>query len=127
MKLRIRENTIRLRMSQSEVEEFADKGSVETVTRFAPEAEFCYRITRLDGATSLQAHLDGQTITIAVPEADARDWAATNRVGIEGEMPIGNEETLSILIEKDFQCLNERAGEDESDMFPNPNAGMGHG
>jgi hypothetical protein len=29
---------------------------------------------------------------------------------------------LNILVEKDFACLAPRAGEDERDMYPHPNA-----
>ncbi len=35
--------------------------------------------------------------------------------------------TLTLLLEKDFACLVEREGEDESDMFPHPHAGQNNG
>ncbi len=50
-------------------------------------------------------------------------WATTNQVSIRGEQQLEDGSTLGILVEKDFQCLTEREDEDESDMFPNPQAG----
>ncbi|MFT5833421.1 MAG: hypothetical protein ACI97N_001048, partial [Cognaticolwellia sp.] len=44
-----------------------------------------------------------------------------NQVGFKYEMPLENGEILSLLLEKDFVCLDER-GEDESDNYPNPKA-----
>jgi hypothetical protein len=32
---------------------------------------------------------------------------------------------LGILVEKDFACLAPREGEDESDMYPHPEAKQG--
>ena len=48
----------------------------------------------------------------------ASDWVNTELVGMDNHSD--NDEKLKILIEKDFACLTERVGEDESDMFPHP-------
>jgi hypothetical protein len=47
-------------------------------------------------------------------------WAASEQVSIEGEQTLDDGEKLSILVEKDFACLAPRPGEDESDMYANP-------
>jgi len=51
-------------------------------------------------------------------------WATTDLVGLEHQIQLKGEEKLAILIEKDFKCLQERPGEDEEDMFPNPDEGI---
>ena len=40
----------------------------------------------------------------------------------EGEQVLEDGERLAILVEKDFVCLTDRENEDESDMFPHPEA-----
>jgi hypothetical protein len=39
---------------------------------------------------------------------------------MSGEQVLDDGAKLTILVEKDFACLTPREGEDESDMFPNP-------
>jgi hypothetical protein len=127
MKLRIRENTIRLRLTQSEVLAVADRGAVEGSTDFGP-ATFVYAL-RADlppGApllASLETHDEqGRTKVIMVIRAASdvvRAWARSDdEVGFEGSV-----RSLQVLVEKDFACLKPRrggAGEDD-DAFPNPN------
>jgi hypothetical protein len=50
-------------------------------------------------------------------------WASSEQVSITGEQQHNNGDKLVILVEKDFACLAPREGEDESDMFPHPQAG----
>ncbi|HEV2247037.1 MAG TPA: hypothetical protein VGW37_10345 [Terriglobia bacterium] len=59
-------------------------------------------------------------IRILIPEGDVLEWVSTEQVGIERVQEIGGNAQLKILVEKDFKCLNARAGEDEGDRFPNP-------
>jgi hypothetical protein len=54
--------------------------------------------------------------------SQAKDWANSVREGIYYDQGVSEDTILKILIEKDFQCLHKRAGEDETDNFPNPRA-----
>ena len=60
-------------------------------------------------------------IVVQVTADQAHSWAASEQVGYSGDVPlqIGS---VSVLIEKDFTCITPRAGEEESDTFPNPQA-----
>lgn len=60
------------------------------------------------------------TITVFVPEKIAREWTATEVVGYNYTIPLENGAALSMLIEKDFVCL-DHTFEDQSDNYPNPN------
>ena len=62
-------------------------------------------------------------MTVRLPETTVLAWATTDQVSIRGEQQLEDGATLGILVEKDFQCLTEREDEDESDMFPHPQAG----
>ena len=114
MKLRIRENSIRLRLTKSEVAEFGEKGLIENSTEFGKSA-FIYALKSSDSAQNLQASFENGRIEIVVPKAITENWTNTEEVGISGEI-----ESLKVLIEKDFACLTVRENEDESDAFPNP-------
>lgn len=115
MKLRIRENSVRLRLTQSEVAELAESGLVENKTDFGSGQVFVYSVSASDSSNRLKATFEGGHIGIIVPTMTANRWAGTEEVGIEGM-----DGTLNIMIEKDFACLTVREGEDESDAFPNP-------
>lgn len=119
MKLRVRGNSLRLRLSRSEVETFDRVGRVEEAVRFGPGAQLVYAMERAtDGA--LSARLEGSLVTVSIPAGLADSWCRTDQVGLEADHPTGDGQTLRILIEKDFTCLKIRSGEDESDAFPNP-------
>ena len=68
MKLRVRGNSLRLRLSRSEVETFDHVGRVEEAVRFGPGAQFVYAMERTpDGA--LSARLEGALVTVSIPAA----------------------------------------------------------
>jgi hypothetical protein len=119
MKLRIRGNSVRLRVSQSEVKALAERGYTEDCTRFAPGVELTYRLAVVP-AGAVRALLTGSTVEVGIPRAELERWLAPSEVTIRAEQPIGSGERLSILVEKDFECLEPREGEDASDLFPNP-------
>lgn len=114
MKLRIRGNSVRLRLTKSEVSEFSAKGKVENKTDFG-NSVFIYALKSSEKAEKLEAKFKNGKIEIIVPQAEAKDWAETEKIGISAET-----QNLKILIEKDFVCLTQREGEDESDNFPHP-------
>ncbi|MEZ5427594.1 MAG: hypothetical protein R2747_15095 [Pyrinomonadaceae bacterium] len=124
MKLRIRGNSIRLRLTQSEIENFGRTGLIEETVEFGPlpRQRLVYALASSDRAGEVFGRYDGGKITIVVPQATAENWASTDEVGITGEQDLGESGILRILIEKDFACLTERPFEDESDNFPNPKA-----
>jgi hypothetical protein len=55
-----------------------------------------------------------------VPRDTVVRWAGGNEVGMSAEQPAGEGDTLSILIEKDFECVDAPASEPQDDAFPNP-------
>ena len=123
MKLRIRGNSLRLRLSRREVTELAEQGRVEDAIAFGagPASRLVYALAVSDEAPAAFAHLEGGRIQVTLPTASAREWTSSDRVGIEAEQPNGDGSVLRILVEKDFECLVTRPGEDDRDAYPNPN------
>ncbi len=122
MKLRLRGNSVRLRLTKTEVAQFGETGSVRETVEFGtePHGQFVYELTTSAQVEDVRATLEINRLTIMVPESQAKEWTQTNRVGLGTEQSTGEGKTLRILIEKDFACLEERPNEDESDAFPNP-------
>ena len=121
MKLRILGNSIRLRVGKSELAELAEKGAVADAIHFAPGQALTYRIV-VDRSGRTSARFSAGEITVMVPGGDVQSLATTDLVSIRGSQQLAAGESLSILIEKDFECLVPRAGEDPRDLYDNPAA-----
>ncbi|MBK8495278.1 MAG: hypothetical protein IPL50_09765 [Chitinophagaceae bacterium] len=119
MKLRIKGNSLRMRLTKTEVSKLASAGYLEEQTVFAGN-KFIYALQVAEDATELSAALDANTITMFVPRSFVQDWPVNNVVGCDAHMHISETETLYLLLEKDFVCLDE-THEDQADNFENPN------
>jgi hypothetical protein len=122
MKLRIRGDTLRLRLTQGEIRRLRETGSVVDTIHFGT-GELHYELRSADVPAPV-ARFDGNKIEVSLPRARANAWADGDEVGIAAEQPLEHG-TLSLLIEKDFRCLAPRAGEDDGDAFPNPGTESG--
>jgi len=122
MKLRIKGNTLRLRLLRSEVDRLSHSGVVSDEIRFGVETDQAlkYTIAASDGVDVATAQFNDNQILILVPDTDALDWTTTDRVGIEATQDVGDSAVLSIVIEKDFECTSRPDDHDRADAFPNP-------
>jgi len=123
MKLRTRANTLRLRLTQTEVARIAEGHSVEERLYVGPtEADVLGTELRpTPSLESIGAKFEGRTLVVELPQSIASTWARGDEVGLRAEVPAPGGRTLGILIEKDFACLTRRAAEEDEDAFPNPN------
>jgi hypothetical protein len=115
MKLRIRGNSIRLRLTQSEVETIKNKGFIEEKTEFPNGQNFVYLLLVSATSDSISANFSENKMSIFLPKSVAENWATSAEVGISAEI-----ESLKILVEKDFKCLTPRTGDEDADTFPHP-------
>ena len=120
MKIRIRGNSIRYRLTMSEVESFSRTGYYEESTNFGTGL-FRYALKAVPGTPHLGASFENDVITLTMSLSDARTWATDARVGFDHQLSLPGGESLVLLVEKDFACLDE-TGEDQSDNYPNPKA-----
>ena len=125
MKLRIRDNSIRLRLTRGEVETLRVEGLVSGRTGFPGGRDFRYILESSPASVSPGAFLSDCVMTVRLPETTVLAWAATEQVSIDGEQLLNDGEKVMILVEKDFACLAPREGEDESNMYPHPDAESG--
>ena len=123
MKLRIRGNSVRLRLKQGEVETLASGNSIVEHTQF-PGSVLTYRLDVSD-EDDITASFDAGSLSVRLPRSAVSTWAATDQVSLAGESG-----ELALLVEKDFQCLSpgeHRSHDDDDDTFPHPEAGTGKG
>lgn len=113
MKIRIKGNSLRYRLSMSDVARFVQEGYIEESVDFGG-ARLTYALQKANEA-SFRAEFINSRICVFMPAAQADEWGKTDRVGFDSTT-----DGLYILIEKDFKCL-DNVSEDQSDNYPNPN------
>ena len=118
MKIRIKGNTVRYRLTKTEVANLATKGLVEEQTEFN-EQTFTYALQAKEGIENLDASFKNNTITIFFPSNQTIALRDGEQVGHQFDMPIKDGKTMFLLVEKDFVCLDE-THEDQGDNYPNP-------
>lgn len=114
MKIRIKDNSIRFRLTQSEVAELDKNGIISSYTEF-PNQTFTYAIERTK-EDAFSAAFSENRMVLRMPAPMVHEWVSSDRVGFDGQSG-----KIKILIEKDFVCLDNTL-EDQSDNYPNPNA-----
>jgi len=112
MKIRIKEQSIRFRLTQSDVKNLDAQGALEEHTDFLT-GRFTYAIEQTE-VENLSATFENGRITLQIPREMINELVSTDQVGFSG-----NTGTLKLLIEKDFTCLDSTI-EDQSDNYPNP-------
>lgn len=120
MKLRIKGNSIRIRITQTEIKQLGENRQVIEETRFNQTSALNYILQIQSSINEIKAELYDSTIRISLPQSVADNWLNSDQVGLDVKQEIGGRDILNIVIEKDFSCLRPRGDEDESDLLPNP-------
>lgn len=129
MKLRIKGNSLRLRLTQTEVARIGMGERVSESIKFGAGARLTYTLESSENAAHINAHFMYNHITVTLPLTQASEWVNTNLVGLRAEQTLADENVadeescskLTLLIEKDFVCIDGDSGEEQTDAFPNPN------
>jgi hypothetical protein len=117
VKIRILDDAVRLRLERDEVDAIRLGKSVEASTHFA-DAQVLRYCLRADDVAKVQCTFRDNRLSVILPVRIATHWANDETaVSIRGEHG-----PTSVLVEKDFECLDPRAGEDQSNRFRNPKA-----
>ncbi len=119
MKLRIRENTLRIRITQTELENLGKGTLVESAIHFPNGTLLSYGLQATENESTTIQFVENN-IQISLGSLDVETMLDDKIVGIQS-MHALESGTLDLLIEKDFNCLHKRGIED-ADTFPNPNS-----
>lgn len=118
MKLRIKGDTLRIRLSITEVKQLGEQGYIEENTHFG-DSTLCYAVQATNDVDKLTATYTNNKITLLLPTVLAQGWEASPLVGYDAYMNETNGQKLYLLLEKDYKCLDNTV-EDQSDNFENP-------
>ena len=112
MKIRIKGDSLRYRLTRSDLNTLATEGSLKESTNFGANV-LLYAI-KIKDTTLLEATFSGNEITLFMSQNMISELTDTDKVGFDNKFG-----TLNLLVEKDFTCL-DNVEEDQSDNFPNP-------
>jgi len=121
MKLRLLDDSIRLRLSRDEVIAAEEHGIVEGQTRFPDGSVFTFALEALKNSSNASASYASDRLVVKLPALTISAWARDDTaVSLHDELtlPLGGQ--LKLLVEKDFRCISPRGDEDQSNLFQNP-------
>src|SRR6185369_3001866 len=121
MKLRLKSNSIRLRLGRSELAHLLEHHTIKESTPFTPLHTLTYVLSTTT-APHIAATFEHNAIHVRVPLNTLRCWAASPDLSLSATQPINDSTSLSILIEKDLECRDPATRESQLDAFPNPAA-----
>ena len=116
MKLRFRNNSLRLRVNQQEVETLAAGTDLQEQVQFPGGAALTYVLGLCSGSSPCAA-LENTTIRVSLPAHEVRTWAANEEIGLYFDVPVASGK-LKVAIEKDLVCIDGPEEERDPDAFP---------
>ena len=121
MKIRIQGNSIRFRLKQTEVKHFNEEGEIKEELSFGilPADKLSF-VLKAGGSGAFTITFESNVVMLQVPAVICAEWTNTDLVGFEEKVTIGEGEMITVLIEKDFKCL-DGSDVDNKDTYPNPN------
>jgi hypothetical protein len=139
MKIRIKGNSLRLRLLRGEVSQLGEFGRVTETIQFggSPQEKLTYSLEVSRNAKTIKAQFANNRIIVIIPETIARKWVETEQITLEKDQLIENglqndqrkndapPNVLKILIEKDFVCFDRKDDPDNADTFPHPTGKCG--
>lgn len=115
MKLRFKNNSLRLRLNQGEVRDVAAGTVLMERVQFPGNASMSYILERSQEAAASFASGD---IRITAPAEQIAHWAGSSeQIGIYFELP-ANDTLLKVAIEKDLECIDGPPEDYDPDAFP---------
>jgi hypothetical protein len=103
MKIRIKGNTIRIRLEEDEISKISLGETVVNTTVFSPLDRLTFSISKWN-LTVIGAELKGASTHISIPSALLESRSPNAEFSIEGVIENGLERGLKILIEVDLPC-----------------------
>jgi hypothetical protein len=124
MKLRIKGNSLRLRVTRPELAALEQGGPVAEIIHFGPEPgkSLRYSLSVQAQSAPVAVTFGENVIAVTLAQEQLEAWSREDQVGVYAALDIGHASPLEVVIEKDFKCLDRKDEQDE-DAFPNPLVG----
>ena len=114
MKLRFRNNSLRLRVNQREVDGLASGALLTEQVVFPGDSQFSYT---LQSSSDAGASFEQGVIRVFAPEEQVSEWARGELIGMYFEFPADGT-SLKVAIEKDLECVDGPPDEQDPEAFP---------
>ena len=121
MKLRINNQSIRLRLSQKDIVNLGANNNISEPLYWGPQENdiLVYKLTLIKEGLS-QVKITSKEINVMVLKSEITAWL-THEEMVSFEFCLATHSgPLMVLIERDFKCLTPR-NENEDGLFENPN------
>lgn len=118
MKIRIKGNSVRFRLTKSEVETLALNEEIFETTNFG-KTKFSYGVVLNTSIDDLQIKYHENFMILEVPYKKGKSWHTNAIIGFNHVQKTASADEIMLLLEKDFTCLDNTL-EDQSDNYPNP-------
>jgi len=118
MKIRIKGDSVRFRLTQTEVKSLSENGEIFDSTNFGT-IKFNYGVVLKKNINQLHIRFDNNTIVLEMPEANGNTWFTNNIITFDHTIKTSSNNKLYLVLEKDFTYLDNTI-EDQSDNYPNP-------
>jgi hypothetical protein len=124
MKLRLKGNSLRLRVTRSEFARLQAGQRIEETVLFPANKDARLSYVLQVGSHSQPVHVAFalQQIVVSVSQGQLASWSDEHQVGVYASLAVNESTNLEVAIEKDFACL-DLSDEDNKDTFANPLAG----
>ena len=106
MKLRIEGNTLRLRLSEDELDEFKSVNTLTDCIGFDDEQQLCYSLEK-DGRKGMDLKIGSNGVQVVVPVEQTLIWLNSRQVGMEDLVEVNNK-AIRVIVEKDLKPKKER-------------------
>ena len=103
MKIRLTNDTVRLRLSDEEVAALCENGSLVTAIDFGTAGRSEWVLSPSNG-DAIEVALTGSRLVISIPRLWIEGWESSAHTEIDVEVPVGHGRSVLILIEKDLPC-----------------------
>jgi|GEM_PF-4679391 len=101
MKLRLKGNTLRIRLSDRELSQLLVSRLIADMTQFPQGAELRTEIVMLSEASSISVTYRQDVIRISLPERAAQEWIESPTEELKVTLPVDGG-TLIVSVEKDL-------------------------
>lgn len=116
MKLRFRQNSLRLRVNRREVEGLSNGLRLEERVHFPGETQLGY-VLETGPSAAPDIEFNSGIIRVSIPSLAVKNWASTDEIGMYFDLP-ANGSFLKVAIEKDLECVDGPTDERDPDAYP---------
>ena len=118
MKIRIKGDSVRFRLTQTEVKSLSENRKIYDSTNFG-SIKFNYGVVLNSDIEQLHISYEKNAIVLEMPKKTGEEWFSNDIITYDHTLKTSSGNDLYLLLEKDFTCLDNTI-EDQSDNYPNP-------